>query len=134
MNRWIRRVSVGLASAALAGGAVLGAGGAASAAVSQPVQETHAQPAQHAQVTAAALRTGDDRIGYHGDRYGNGYGYGYGNGYGISWPGQPNYSARWDGRHAYFWDGNGWNQVTPWRGIGATQWYVNQYVWYLNHR
>ncbi|MFE9613884.1 hypothetical protein [Streptomyces sp. NPDC006012] len=120
MNRWIRRVSVGLASAALAGGAVLGAGGAASAAVSQPVRAPHAQPAQHTQ--AVALRTDEGRIGY------------YGNGYGIGWSGQHDYSTRWDGHRAYIWDGNGWVKVTPWRGVVATQWYVDQYSWYLNHR
>ncbi|MGW3631737.1 hypothetical protein ACWD7F_16475 [Streptomyces sp. NPDC005122] len=40
MRRRIRRVSIALASTAMAGGALVGAGGSASAATSQPLERT----------------------------------------------------------------------------------------------
>ncbi|MER7935993.1 MULTISPECIES: hypothetical protein [unclassified Streptomyces] len=59
MNRWIRRVSVAVTSTALAGGALLGAVGTASAA-SAPESSAHAQSSSSA-AFADASRSG------HGD-------------------------------------------------------------------
>ncbi|MER6533120.1 hypothetical protein ABT215_04720 [Streptomyces sp900105755] len=52
MNRWIRRVSIAVAATAVAGGALLGTGGSASAA-------TTSAPAEHARPSAAVTVSAD---------------------------------------------------------------------------
>ncbi|GAA3825539.1 hypothetical protein [Streptomyces chiangmaiensis] len=59
MNKMIKRASIALASAAMAGGALLGAGGSASAATAGPVE--------HAQSSIAAVDAGHGRDGLHAD-------------------------------------------------------------------
>ncbi|MER5796462.1 hypothetical protein [Streptomyces sp. NPDC001980] len=54
MNRWIRRVSFAVATTAVAGGALLGAGGSASAA-------TTSGPAEHVRPASTAVATSADR-------------------------------------------------------------------------
>ncbi|RPE37964.1 hypothetical protein EDD90_0828 [Streptomyces sp. Ag109_O5-1] len=119
MNKWIRRASIAVASTTLAGGALLGAGGSASAA-------TASEPVQHAQYSSAAFASGSDRAthradghqsGHHDDRY--------------------RYRAgeeRRDGRHLYVWDGHRWDEATTWYGVGGDRWYLDQVAWYLQQR
>jgi hypothetical protein len=108
MKSLTRRVWVAVASAALAGGAVLGAGGVASAAVAQPVAHTTA-------VTSAAW--GGVRDGYSADGYAHGF-----NSYDGRWGGGDRY-VRYDGR---------WIDVSLLRAYGADGWYTDQLLW-INH-
>jgi hypothetical protein len=139
MNRWVRRVSVPLASTVAAGGVLLGAGGVASAADSQPVAHTHAAPtaAPAVAVRTAAIRTDGQRVGYHDNQYGDGrYGnsrYGNGRFANIGY-GQGGSGERWTGHRQYVWDGSRWDEVTPWRGAAVDHWYLGEVAWYLNHR
>ncbi|MFF4749041.1 hypothetical protein ACWD5R_30115 [Streptomyces sp. NPDC002514] len=126
MNRWTKRISVGLASAAMAGGALLGAGGTASAAVSQP--------AQHTVSPVSAVRTDGGWSGYHDDGHGIGWNGRHDDGRGINWDGRHQWSEHRDGRHVYIGYGNRWSEVTPWRGVATNSWYADQLVSYLNHR
>ncbi|MER5915493.1 hypothetical protein ABT124_34925 [Streptomyces sp. NPDC001982] len=141
MNRWIRRVSIALASTAMAGGALLGAGGSASAA-------TAPQPVEHTQSSIAAFGTDDGHDGNRDDGYGSsphgerdddrdGHGGWYtdddhrGDHHGR-WYHHRTWEERWDGRHLYVWNGYRWVEVTSWRGVGVDCWYQDQLVW--NHR
>ncbi|MFK0152596.1 hypothetical protein ACIQVL_18125 [Streptomyces sp. NPDC090499] len=60
MNRWIRRVSIAVATTAVAGGALLGAVGPASAATTSAPAE-HARPA----VTVSADRWYLDQLDWY---------------------------------------------------------------------
>ncbi|WP_143079058.1 hypothetical protein [Streptomyces monashensis] len=140
MNRWIRRVSIAVASTALAGGALLGAGGSASAA-------TAPQRAEHTQSTIAAFATGGDRDGQREDAYAGGYHGGQGDGSGAprGWYSNDDrqghhderrhdrgWEERWDGRHLSVWDGHRWDEATTWFGVGGDRWYLDQVAWYLH--
>ncbi|MGW2937499.1 hypothetical protein ACWDA7_38075 [Streptomyces sp. NPDC001156] len=141
MNRWIRRVSIALASAAMAGGALLGAGGSASAA-------TASASVERAQSSIAAFGTDGGRDGYRDDGYGSGHHGERGDGRGHrGWYTDDDrrrhhhgrhhhrrWEEWWDGRHLYVWDGDRWVEVT-WRpDVDVDRWYLDQFVWYVNHR
>ncbi|MFE3164900.1 hypothetical protein [Streptomyces sp. NPDC059224] len=64
MNTWIKRVSIAVASTALAGGAVLGAAVGPAAA---------SEPSRHAQSSAVAFAAGSDRVSHREDGYGGGH-------------------------------------------------------------
>ncbi|MEU2620633.1 hypothetical protein ABZ642_21290 [Streptomyces sp. NPDC007157] len=120
MNRWIRRVSVAVASTALAGGALLGAGGSASAA-------TTSGPAEHARTSAAAFVAGSDRDSHREDGYRSGH-HGDQHFYRMQ-------EERGDGSRLYAWDGHRWQEeVTARSGIGGDRWYLDQVAWYLHQR
>ncbi|MBX7554795.1 hypothetical protein ABZX95_45535 [Streptomyces sp. NPDC004232] len=140
MNRWIRRVSIAVASTALAGGALLGASGSASAA-------TAPDPAEHTQSSIAAFATGSDRDDHREDGYGSGHHAEQDNGWDAprGWytndDGQGHHDGRhhyrtweerWDGRHLYVWDGHRWEEATTWYGVGGDRWYLDQVAWYLH--
>ncbi|MFJ9711792.1 hypothetical protein [Streptomyces sp. NPDC101234] len=121
MNKWIRRASIAVASTALAGGALLGAGGSASAA-------TAPEPVQHAQSSSAAFASGSDRGTLRADEYQNGH---HDDRY------QEHHRAgeeRRDGRHLYVRDGHRRDETTTWYGVGGGRWYVDQVAWYLQQR
>jgi hypothetical protein len=135
MNRLIRRVSIALASTALAGGALLGAGGSASAA-------TASEPAEHTQSSIAAFGTDGERDGYRDDGYASGHHAERDDGRDghRGWytdddsrghhPGRHHlheWEQRWDD-HLYVWDGDRWVEVTSVRDVGVDRWYLDQLV------
>ncbi|MGW8800659.1 hypothetical protein ACWGN9_26815 [Streptomyces sp. NPDC055775] len=135
MNRLVRRVSIALASTVMAGGALLGAGGSASATASKPVE--------HTQSSIGAFGTDGGRDGYRSHGYGSGYRGERDDGRGghRGWYTDNDrrgrhhvrhhhrkWEERWDGRHLYVWDGDRWVEVTSWRGIGVDRWHPNQLV------
>ncbi|MFE4962960.1 hypothetical protein [Streptomyces sp. NPDC056660] len=135
MNTWIRRVSIAVASTAVAGGALLGAGGSASAA-------TAPGPAEHPRSSVAALATGSDRDGHREDGYESRHHGEQDDG----WDAPRNWSKnddrhhyrtqeeRRDGRHLYVWDGHRWQEKTTRYGVGDDRWYLDQVAWYLHQR
>jgi hypothetical protein len=142
MNTWIRRVSITVASTALAGGALLGAGGSASAA-------TTSQPAEHTRPSIATLTTGSDRDGHREDRYESGHhgeqndGWDAPRGWYKSDDRQGHrddrhhyrtQEERRDGRHLYVWDGHRWQETTARYGVSGDRWHLDQVAWYLNQR
>ena len=102
MKRFVRRISFVAASAVIAGGAVLGAGGVASAATSEPVG--------HATC-------------HH--NYGRGW-------HPIDGRGDPSRvrhreeGHRWDGHRLYRWDDGRWIDVTPYHNGRIDHWYLDQ--------
>ncbi|MGW2963876.1 hypothetical protein ACWDGI_36195 [Streptomyces sp. NPDC001220] len=143
MNRWIRRVSVAVASTALAGGALLGAGGSASAA-------TTSGPTEHARSSAAALAAVSDRDSHHEDGDRSGHHGEYGDGWDAprGWYKNDDRQGHHDGRHhhrtqdergygshRYAWDGHRWQEEATTRsGISGDRWYLDQVAWYLHQR
>ncbi|MFF4316947.1 hypothetical protein [Streptomyces sp. NPDC001507] len=143
MNRWIRRVSIALASAAMAGGALLGAGGSASAA-------TASGSVERAQTSIAVFGTDGGRDGYRDDGYGSGHYGERGNGRagdrgwytdddrrGHHHHGRHHHRTGeewWDGRHLCVWDGDRWVEVTWRHDVDVDRWSWDQFVWYVNHR
>ncbi|MGW7425393.1 hypothetical protein ACWGJB_36085 [Streptomyces sp. NPDC054813] len=143
MNRWIRRVSIAVASTALAGGALLGAGGAASAA-------TASGPADHARSSVAAFAAARDRDSHREDVYRSGH---HGE-QDDSWDAPRGWykdddrqghhddrhhyrtqEERGDGSHLYAWDGHRrQEEATTRSGIGGERWYLDQVAWYLHQR
>ncbi|MCF1510457.1 hypothetical protein [Streptomyces glomeratus] len=135
MNSWIRRVPIALASVAMAGGALLGAGGSASAA-------TAAGPVDHTQSSIAAFGTGDGRDDYRNDGHASGQGkrdddrdahrgwhtdddrrgHHHGRHHHRRW------EKRWVGHHLYVWNGHRWVEVTSWHDAGVGCWYLDQLV------
>jgi hypothetical protein len=96
MNRLITRVVVAVASATIAGGAVVGAGSSAMAA-SQPVHPTRSEA-----VSVATGAGADSLQRYHQGAY------------------------RWDGHRLYRWIEDKWTDVTPLRHGAVDRWYVDQ--------
>jgi len=115
MSSMTKRLSIALASTALAGGALLGAGGSASAATtSVPVQHK-----QHVSVQPAAHK-----------------------GEAASWHGVS--AARWyqdqveeatssRGVTAARWYQDQVDEAASWHGVTAARWYEDQVAWSLNH-
>ncbi|WP_371798164.1 hypothetical protein OG963_01015 [Streptomyces sp. NBC_01707] len=129
MNRFVRRVSVAVASAAIAGGAILGAGGSASAATSSPID--------HNRSSIVNPVNDGGRDGYQAVRYGHDGGRNDGwDGYRSwythdghrdhhhGWHHQSHY--RWDGHRLYVWDDGRWVDVTPFHNGSIDFWYVDQ--------
>ncbi|MFD4511358.1 hypothetical protein [Streptomyces sp. NPDC058457] len=110
MNRWIRRVSIAVASTALAGGALLGTSSAASAA-------TASGPAEHTRPSIAAFTTGSDRDGHRDDRYD-----------------LRTQEERSNGRHLYVQDAHHRAEPTTWNSVGRDRWYLDQVAWYQQQR
>lgn len=129
MNKWIKRVSTAVASTALAGGALLGVSGTASAA-------TASAPGEHTQTAITAFTTGGDRA--------NGYQSAHHNAQDDSW-GTPrgwytndnrqgHYGEeRWNGSRLYVWDGYRWDEATTYR-VSTERWYLDQVAWYTDQR
>lgn len=140
MRRWIRRVSLALASTAMASGALVGAGGSASAAASEPLERT--------QSSISTFGTDGGRNGYR-DHRDDGYGIGH-HGERDDWRDEHRGSyadgelrghhrgrhhhhereERRDGHHRYVRYGDRWVEVTsrPGAGVGVgiDRWYLDQ--------
>ncbi|MER5406474.1 hypothetical protein [Streptomyces sp. NPDC002769] len=124
MRSWIRRVSIALASTAMVGGALVGAGGSASAA---------SEPVAHTQPSIATVGTDGTRNGYRDDGYVIGHHGGRDDGrdgrrgsytdddHRGHHPGRHHHrwEERWDGHHRYARHGDRWVEVTSWRGVGV---------------
>ncbi|MEU8489250.1 hypothetical protein [Streptomyces sp. NPDC048641] len=146
MNSMTKRVSIALASTALAGGVLLGAGGSASAATtSVPVQHT-----QDVSATSATSATSSEQVSRHAaadHRRQDTVGYVRAadhEGEAASWRGVS--AARWYEDQveaaAASWRGVSaarWYEdqveaaAASWRGVSAARWYEDQVVWSLNH-
>ncbi|MFD3588113.1 hypothetical protein [Streptomyces sp. NPDC058683] len=142
MNTWIRRVSIAVASTALAGGALLGAGGSASAA-------TASGPAEHTRSSIVALATGSDHdshsetgyeSGHHGEQD-DGWDAPRGwytnddrQGHDADQHPYRTQEERRDGHHLYVWDGHRLQKTTTRYSAGADRWYLDQVAWYLHQR
>lgn len=98
MNRFVKRVPAAVASALIVGGAVLGAGGTASAATSGPVAHDRASVVSY-----------ED----HGVRGGKPAAHQEG-------------QFRWDGHRLYVWNDGWWKDVTPIRDGSVDLWIVDQ--------
>ncbi|MFF2515942.1 hypothetical protein [Streptomyces sp. NPDC058086] len=142
MNSMTKRVSIALASTALAGGALLGAGGSASAA-------TTSVPMQHTQYVSATSATSSEQVGRHTDddhrgqdtvRYVRAANH---EGEAASWRGVS--AARWHedqvdeaaSRHsvsAAHWYEDQVDEAASRHSVSAAHWYEDQVVWSLNHR
>ncbi|WP_030980811.1 hypothetical protein [Streptomyces sp. NRRL S-1824] len=103
MSSMTKRLSIALASTALAGGALLGAGGSASAA-------TTSVPVQHTQHVSATSVTGSERVGRYAD-----------------------HEASWHGVSAARWYEDQVDEAASWHGVSAARWYEDQVEWSLNH-
>jgi hypothetical protein len=102
MKSFVRRVSVAVASAAIVGGAVLGAGGSASAATSGPIE--------HDRSSIVHAGNGGGRDGHQADWYGHGRGY------------DRERDDGWDGyRGWYTYDGHG-DDLRGWHQEGQYRW------------
>ncbi|MEU8837022.1 hypothetical protein [Streptomyces sp900116325] len=105
MSSMTKRLSIALASTALAGGALLGAGGSASAATTSAVQHT-----QHVSATSV---TGSERVGRDADHEAE--------------------AASWHGVSAARWYEDQVEAAASWHGVSAARWYEDQVEWSLNH-
>ncbi|MFC8264007.1 hypothetical protein ACFUNF_42060 [Streptomyces sp. NPDC057291] len=119
MSSMTKRLSIALASTALAGGALLGAGGSASAA-------TTSVPVQHTQYVSA---TSSEQVGRHTDgahrgldtvRY-------------VRAADQVDEAASWHGVSAARWYEDQVDEAASWHGVSAARWYEDQVEWSLNH-
>ncbi|MEU1035440.1 hypothetical protein ABZ402_43555 [Streptomyces mirabilis] len=126
MNSMTKRVSMALASTALAGGALLGAGGSASAA-------TTSAPVQHTQYVSATSTTSSEQAGRHTDdgrrddhrgqdtvRY-------------VRTADHEGEAASWRGVSAARWYQDQVDEAASWHGVSAARWYQDQVMWSLNH-
>jgi hypothetical protein len=122
MNSMTKRVSMALASTALAGGALLGAGGSASAA-------TTSVPVQHTQYVSATSATSSEHVGRHTDddrrgqdtvRY-------------VRAADHEGEAASWRGVSAARWHEDQVDEAASGHGVSAARWYQDQVVWSLNH-
>ncbi|MFJ5271039.1 hypothetical protein [Streptomyces sp. NPDC088358] len=133
-----KRLSIALASTALAGGALLGAGGSASAATtSVPVQHTRYVSATSSE--QAGRHTDGDRRGLDTVRYVRAADH---EGEAASWHGvsaarwyedQVDEAASWHGVSAARWYEDQVDEAASWHGVSAARWYEDQVVWSLNH-
>lgn len=114
MKTSMRRVSIAVASMALVGGTVLGAGGSASAETPRPIE--------HNRSSIVSARNDDGRDGRHADRYGHG-GKHHTTHYRF-WDGHRLYS--WDGHHLFVREDSRWIDVTPIHNGSIDFWYLGQ--------
>ncbi|MET8291833.1 hypothetical protein ABZV80_42800 [Streptomyces sp. NPDC005132] len=101
-----KRLSIALASTVLAGGALLGSGGSASAA-------TASVPVQHTQHVSATSMAGSERVGRYSDHEAQAA-----SGYGIS-------AARWYQDQV--------EEATSSHVVTPARWYEDQVEWSLDH-
>jgi hypothetical protein len=121
MNSMTKRVSLALASTALAGGALLGAGGSASAATtSVPVQHTQYVSATSATSSEQAGRHTDDHRGQDTVRY-------------VRTADHEGEAASWRGVSAARWYQDQVDEAASWHAVSAARWYEDQVMWSLNH-
>ncbi|GAX57123.1 hypothetical protein AQJ27_40225 [Streptomyces olivochromogenes] len=122
MNSMTKRISIALASTALAGGALLGAGGSASAA-------TASAPVQHTQYVSATSATSSEQVGRHTDddhrgqdtvRY-------------VRAADHKGEAASWHGVSAARWYEDQVDEAASWHGVSVARWYEDQVVWSLDH-
>ncbi|MFD7206184.1 hypothetical protein [Streptomyces sp. NPDC059893] len=141
MNSMTKRVSIALATTALAGGALLAAGGSASAA-------TTAVPVQHTQYVSATSATSSEQVGRHTDASHRGQdtaryiGAADHEGKAASWHGvsaarwyqdQLDEAASWHGVSAARWYQDQLDEAASWHGVSVARWYEDQVMWSLNH-
>jgi hypothetical protein len=139
MKKFVKRVSVALASVTIAGVAVIGAGGAASAATSESIGHATSAQAGLQTLGGAAHHRGylaDRDDGHGGSR--NGYsdddhrGHDDRNLYADQGHRDDRRArhhqgqVRWDGRDLYRWDDGRWIDVTVYRHGALDRWYVDQ--------
>ncbi|MEV6536026.1 MULTISPECIES: hypothetical protein [Streptomyces] len=141
MNSMTKRVSIALASTALAGGVLLGAGGSASAA-------TTSAPVQHTQYVSATSTVSSVRAADHEGEAASWRGVSAARWYedqvdeAASWHGvsaarwyedQVDEAASWHGVSAARWYEDQVEEATSWHGVSAARWYEDQVAWSLNH-
>ncbi|MGW3852939.1 hypothetical protein [Streptomyces fagopyri] len=115
MSSMTKRLSIALASTALAGGALLGVGGPASAATtSVPMQHT-----QHVSVQAAAHQ--GETTSVHGVSAARWY------------QGQVDEATSVHGVSAARWYQDQVDEATSVHAVSAARWYQDQVAWSLNH-
>ncbi|MEV5783703.1 MULTISPECIES: hypothetical protein [unclassified Streptomyces] len=114
MSSMTKRLSIALASTALAGGALLGAGGSASAA-------TASVPVQHTQYVSATSVTGSEQAGRQGVSAARWY------------EDQVEAATSWHGVSAARWYEDQVEAAASWHGVTAARWYQDQVEWSLNH-
>ncbi|MEU2864933.1 hypothetical protein ACIQWL_50160 [Streptomyces mirabilis] len=120
MNSMTKRVSIALASTALAGGALLGAGGSASAA-------TTSVPVQHTQYVSAASATSIEQVGRRDDHRGqDAVRY-------VRTADHEGAAASWRGVSAARWYQDQVDEAASWHGVSTARWHEDQVVWSLNH-
>jgi hypothetical protein len=123
MNSMTKRVSIALASTALAGGALLGVGGSASAATtSVPVQHTQYVSATSSEQVGRHTDDGrrDDHRGQDTVRY-------------VRAADHEGEAASRRGVSATRWYEDQVDEAASWHGVSAARWYEDQVVWSLNH-
>ncbi|WP_217559874.1 hypothetical protein [Streptomyces sp. GbtcB6] len=125
MNMWIRRVSIAVASTALAGGALLGTGSSASAA-------TASGPAEHTRPSVTAFTTGSDHDGHRDEGYASGHHGEQDDGWNAPRDRYQNEDRQ--GRHAYAQDTHHRAEATTRYGVGLDRWYLDQVAWYQQQR
>ncbi|WP_328981137.1 hypothetical protein [Streptomyces mirabilis] len=121
MNSMTKRVSMALASTALAGGALLGAGGSASAA-------TTSVPVQHTQYVSATSTTSSEQAGRHTDDDHRGQAVRY-----VRTADHEGEAASWRGVSAARWYQDQVDEAASWHAVSAARWYQDQVMWSLNH-
>jgi hypothetical protein len=124
MSSMTKRLSIALASTALAGGALLGVGGSASAA-------TTSVPVQHTQHVSATSVTGSERVGRYADHKAEAASW-----HGVSaarWYEDQAEAASWHGVSAARWYEDQVEAAASWHGVTAARWYEDQVEWSLNH-
>ncbi|MEU4098846.1 hypothetical protein [Streptomyces sp. NPDC026673] len=113
MNKWTRIIATSTASVALAGTALLGATGSASAAPRPAGQDRQDVTISTARDTGADRHTGHD-LRWNGDRDRHHYGNDH---YGVEyWRGHDGRLYRYDGHRLARWDHGRW--VTVWQSYG----------------
>ncbi|WP_145968985.1 hypothetical protein [Streptomyces hyaluromycini] len=117
MNMWIRRVSIAVASTALAGGALLATGSSASAA-------TASGPAEHTRPSVTAFTTDEGYgSGHHGEQDD-----------GWNAPRDRYQTEDRQDRHLYAQDAHHRAEATTRYGVGLDRWYLDQVAWYQQQR
>ncbi|MEU1630823.1 hypothetical protein ABZ746_37375 [Streptomyces sp. NPDC020096] len=136
MNKPMRRITGAAVSAAIAGGAILGASGSASAATLGADRHDPSPTIVVQAVSGERLDGGEHggwyRHGYdHGQHYGwdghRGWHYSkdrHGDWYWYSYDRGQNY--RWDGHRLYRWHEDRWIIVIQVHEYGISQWYLDQ--------
>ncbi|MFF1603680.1 hypothetical protein ACFVYV_40610 [Streptomyces mirabilis] len=121
MNSITKRVSLALASTALAGGALLGAGGSASAA-------TTSVPVQHTQYVSATSTTSSEQAGLHTDDHRGQDTVRY-----VRTADHEGEAASRRGVSAARWYQDQVDEAASWHAVSAARWYQDQVMWSLNH-
>jgi hypothetical protein len=126
MNSMTKRVSIALASTALAGGVLLGAGGSASAA-------TTSVPVQHTQYVSATSATSSEQVGRHTDDDRHADHRGQDTVRYVRAADHEGEAASWRGVSAARWYQDQVDEAASWHGVSAARWYADQVAWSLNH-